>query len=43
MEKKVTSIKIDPDLWKKVKKKCIDDDIDISGYIEELIKNDLKK
>jgi len=43
MERKTTSIKIDPELWKKVKKYCIDKDIDISIYLEELIKRDLKK
>lgn len=42
MERKTTSIKIDPLLWKEVRKHCIDEDIDISDYIERLIKNDLK-
>jgi len=42
MERKTTSIKIDPELWKKVKKHCIDKDLDISKYIEELIKKDIK-
>ena len=41
-ERKTTSIKIDPELWKKVKKRCIDKDIKVSAYIEELIKKDLK-
>lgn len=40
--KKTTSIKIDPELWKKVKKYCIDEEMDISKYIENIIKNDLK-
>jgi len=40
--KKTTSIKIDPELWKKVKKQCIDQEIDVSEYIEKLIKKDLK-
>ena len=30
MTRKTTSIKIDPELWKKVKKYCIDKEIDIS-------------
>ncbi|MFX0009114.1 MAG: hypothetical protein ACFE9R_02260 [Candidatus Hermodarchaeota archaeon] len=34
---------MDVELWKSVKKKCIDADQDISDYIEELIKKDLKK
>ena len=42
MARKTTSIKIEPDLWKKVKKHCIDKDTDISDYIESLIKKDLK-
>lgn len=40
--KKTTSLKIDPELWKEVKKHCIDKEIDISDYIEEVIKKDLK-
>jgi hypothetical protein len=43
MEKKTTSIKIDPELWKKVRKHCIDEEVDISAYLEELIKKDLQK
>ena len=43
MIKKTTSLKIDPGLWKEVKKNCIDLDKDISDYIEDLIKKDLKK
>ena len=41
--KKVTSIKIDKGLWKKVKKHCIDEEIDISKYIERLVEKDLGK
>ncbi len=37
------SIKIDKDLWKEVGHHCIDHDLEISGYIEGLIKKDLKK
>lgn len=43
MQRKTTSIKIDPQLWKNVKKHCIDKDIDISEYIEKLIKKDLRR
>jgi hypothetical protein len=43
MERKTTSIKIDPELWKQVKKNCIDKEMDVSEYIESLIKKDLKK
>jgi len=38
-----TSIKIEPNLWKEVKKHCIDLDKDISTYIDELLRRDLKK
>ncbi len=41
MERKTTSIKINPDVWKTAKKHCIDKDIDVSAYIENLIKKDL--
>ena len=43
MERKTTSIKIDPELWKKVKKYCIDKEIDVSEYIEGLVKADMEK
>jgi len=42
MVKKTTSLKIDPLLWKQVKKHCIDQDMEVSEYIEKLIKKDLK-
>lgn len=43
MERKTTSIKINPELWKRVKKKCIDEETDISDYLENLIKEDLTR
>lgn len=43
MERRTTSIKIDPDLWKRVRKYCIDKDMDVSDYIEGLVKVDLDK
>lgn len=43
MLRKTTSIKIDPELWKKVKKHCIDEEIDVSEYLENLIRQDLGK
>lgn len=39
--RKTTSIKVDPDLWKKVKMHCIEEDLEISEYLEELIRDDL--
>ncbi len=42
--KRVTkSIKIDPDLWTDVKIHCAKEHSDMSDYIEDLIKKDLKK
>ncbi len=43
MVRKTTSIKIDPELWKKVKKYCIDLEIDMSDFIEGLLKKHLPK
>ena len=40
--KKTTSLKIDDELWKEVKIHCIKQGKDISEYIEELIKLNLK-
>jgi hypothetical protein len=42
VKRKTTSIKINPELWKKVKKHCIDKEIDVSEFIEELIMKALK-
>lgn len=42
MERKTTSLKIEPQLWKDVKKHCIDKEMDISDYLEQLIRKDLK-
>ena len=43
MVKKTTSLKVDENLWKEVKIHCIKKDIEISKYIEDLFKKDLKK
>ena len=43
MAKKTTSLKVDPELWKEVKKLCIDKEVDISDYLEDLFRQDLKK
>lgn len=42
MAQKTTSIKIDVDLWKDVKLHCVKNDMDISDYLEKLIRKDLK-
>ena len=39
MVRKTTSLKIDEDLWKKVKIHCINESVEISEYIEELYFN----
>ncbi len=41
--RKTTSLKIEESLWKEVKINCIKNNRDISEYLEELIKKDLKK
>ena len=41
--RKTTSLKIDEELWKKVRIHCIQNNIEISEFIEELIKEKLKK
>lgn len=41
MARETTSIKIDPELWKKAKKHCIDKDITISDLVENLLKKEL--
>ena len=38
--RKTTSIKIDPDVWKEARKYCIDNNMDVSVYIEKLIKKE---
>lgn len=43
MVRKKTSISFDEKLWKDVKIHCIKEDKEISEYLEELIKKDLKK
>jgi len=43
MEKKTTSIKVNPDLWKEFKKHAIDRDKDLSDILEEMIKRELKE
>jgi len=42
MARKTTSIKFDDQLWKKVKVHSIEKDMDISDYLEGLVKKDLK-
>ncbi len=43
MARKTTSLKIDEELWKKVKVHCIMEGIEISEFVEDLIKGKLGK
>ncbi len=43
MERKTTSIKIDPELWKKAKIYSIGKGINVSGLIETLLKKEIEK
>jgi len=40
-ERKTTSIKVDPNLWKEFKKHAIDEDKDLSDILEEMIRERL--
>lgn len=42
MLKKTTSIKINPETWKKVKNHCTNKEIDISDWLEKLIIKELR-
>ena len=43
MERITISIKISPDIWKEVQHKCIDENKEYSEYVEEALKEKLKK
>ncbi len=43
MERKTTSIKINPEIWKQVKIHCAEQEIEICDYLEGLLKKDLKR
>jgi len=43
MAKKKTSLVIDEDLWQDVKINCIKEKRDISDWLEQVIKKELKK
>jgi len=43
MAKKKTSLMIDEDLWQEVKIHCIKDKKDISDWLENLIRKNLKR
>jgi predicted HicB family RNase H-like nuclease len=41
-EKKKTSIKIDPELWKEIKIEAIRREMDISEFVEQTLRKELK-
>jgi hypothetical protein len=41
VERKKTSINFDENLWKEVKKHCIDANLEVSEYLERLVRKDL--
>lgn len=41
-DRKTTSIKVDPKLWKEFKKLCVEYEIDISEYLDSLIRTEVK-
>ena len=43
VEKKTTSIKIDPKLWREVKKYAIDKDISVTELVELVLKKELQR
>jgi len=43
MQRKTTSLKIDPKIWKEAKIHCVKKEIKISEYIEELIRENITK
>ena len=43
MDRIAVTIKIDGDLWKEVQHRCIDENSEYSSYVEEALKEALKK
>lgn len=43
MKRVTKSLKIDPELWKSLKIECVKQEKEISEYVEEAIKDKLKK
>jgi len=42
-KKEVTSIKVDPELWKEVKIQAIREDLEVSEFMERAIKRELER
>ena len=43
MQRKTISLKIDPELWKKVQHRCIDTEQDYSDFVEGALREALEK
>ena len=43
LERKTTSIKTDPELWKEVKKEAIDRGIEVSELVETALRKELQR
>ena len=43
MERIAVTIKLDPELWKEVQHRCIDENAEYSSYVEGALKEALKK
>jgi len=43
MEKETISVKLDPALWKEVQHRCIDENKQYSEFVEEALREALKK
>lgn len=42
MSRKTVSVKFDPVLWKKVKLHCVEKELEISQYLEDIVRKDLE-
>ena len=43
MKRIAVTIKIEPELWKEVQHKCIDEDMEYSSYVEEALRKELEE
>ena len=43
MERIAVTIKINPELWKEVQHRCIDESVEYSTYVENALKEALKR
>lgn len=43
MKRVTIGLKIDPDLWKEVQHRCIDKEVEYSVFVENALKDALKK